>query len=146
MELLLERGLNFLKMELDDDSFFRIIGAAEGCPRLALSILEQVVYAPLESRANLIQKVRAEREVIELCREIVKGSNWAQLSSIYKNLKDIEVEQIRRAILGYLKTILLNNHNPEMISNMIGIFEENLFDGGEAKLVRMLYDCCNKGR
>ena len=89
-----------------------IIDAAEGCPRDALKILDQVI--DLEERVMLgaISGYETiDTEVKELCQALLKKSSWPFVSGIITNLKKNgeDCERVRRAVLGYITAVMLNS-------------------------------------
>lgn len=128
-----------------------IITAAEGCPRTALVLLEQVKDLPdVESALAIIQEhTLPEHQVIDICREMIsrRANRWSFVQKFYMALPKMDAERIRRAILGYLKSCLLKEQNEEQaarFATMISVFETSTFAGGEAILLRMLFIACTK--
>ena len=114
-----------------------IIERCEGVPReIVISVDKVRDMEDVEKAKELIQSVSEKAEVIELCRLLVKGSPWKEVSEVLKGIPD-EPEQVRRAVLGYLKKVLLNNGG-DRIADMIFLFGENVYDGGAA----VLSACC----
>jgi len=143
MEELLETTLEKINKELSDNIFFSIIDCAEGCPREALVLLETVLSVDDErEQASLLQKALIEHETIELCRALIKKESWNVVAEIYRGLPDAEPEMVRRAILGYMKSVLLKGGRNDNAAFIIGVMEEDTFSGGEPQLIRMLYDIC----
>lgn len=144
MQEFLETVLSYLDKDLDDKVFFGLIDCADGSPRDALVMLEQVVLLDTkEEQITLLKKTQVEHETIEICRILLKGGSWKSVVEIYKGIQDTEAETIRRTILGYMKTVLLSEQDEErqdMAYNVIRIFEKNVFDSGEAGVVSMLYE------
>jgi len=139
MEELISFALKAEGQDIHDDVYFGIIECAEGCPREALVLLEQCLTMQSKNdMMKVLKKATVEREVIELCRTLMKGGRWWEISKIYQGLKNPEPENIRRAILGYMKTALLKGNTDA--ANIIETFEKSTYDSGEAGLVRMLYD------
>jgi len=141
MESLLNSALLDLQEDISDIVFFAIIDRAEGSPRRALTLLEKALSVEdEEQQLHLVeQDTEIEASVLDLCRLLVKKSNWDRVSSTYKLITDKDPEKIRRAILGYMKTVLLSKGDPA-ICEMIKIFSQNTYDSGEAMLVNMLYE------
>jgi len=149
MSELLSTALETLEKEIEDDNvFFGIIDSAGGSPRNALVILEQLlsVNKPEEQKA-LLKKLLVEHDVIEICRLLVRGGSWKSIAEIYKGIKDVDAEIIRRTILGYMKQVMLNEKDTDRVSiasDIIHALSKNTFDSGEPHLVAMLYDATIK--
>jgi len=146
MIILIGNTLKELEKDIDDTIFFGIIDYSNGSPREALVLLEQVLTLDKsEEQISLIKKSLIEHDIIEMCRILLKGGSWKSIIQIYKGIKDIDVEVARRVILGYMKTVLLNenerdSNKQEIANNIIRIFSKNTFDSGEAGLVGLLYN------
>lgn len=134
--------LETLNASVSDKVTQAIIESAEGSPRQAMVSLEQVLTLSNESsQLKLIRESTIKADVIDLCRALLKGSTWTVISGMYKALPDKDAESIRRAILGYMKTVTLNDVKKAGYSaSLISVFEQNTYDSGEATLVRMLYE------
>lgn len=110
-----------------------------GHPRMALNILEKVIHAEPENRLNIAKKQAEEtNEAIELCRCLLSTSSWRKCSSILKGLKNQEAESIRRVILGYAQSVLLNGEN-DKAALILECFIEPLYDVGFPGLVFQCY-------
>ncbi len=140
MGVLLQATLGGIGREISDLIFFGIIDCADGSPRQALVLLEQVLSLEEEKeQLDLLKKSVIEHEVIELCRLLLKGGKWETISAVYKGIPEAEPEMIRRTILGYMKSVLLSNNNGKAF-RLIKIFSGDVFTFGVPALVGMLYE------
>jgi DNA polymerase-3 subunit gamma/tau len=99
---------------LDKTVYDQIIISSFGQPRNALQILEQVLNVPEQRRIETAKQAAVEQsQSIELCRALIKGAKWKEISIILKGLKDQDAEGIRRQVLGYCQAVLLNEDNPK---------------------------------
>lgn len=121
----------------------KIIDSADGSPRKALVILDQVLAlsdASEKDRLALIQTINLDSEVIDLCRALISGANWDRVRSIYSSLPQTEPETVRRSILGYMKVVLLKGgKSSSHAAAVIETFRKPYYDSGEAALVADLY-------
>lgn len=120
--------------KLDDLVVRSIVESALGHPRNALTILEKVIKASPKKQLK-IAKEEAENQnaSIDLCRALGKG-NWKQVSSILKGLKGEDPEDIRRAVLGYATSVLLNGNN-ETYARILEEFAEPTYNSGFPQIV-----------
>lgn len=125
-----------------------IIRVAEGCPRSALVVLDQVIDILDEKKAlaAVIDATIGEAEVIEICRDVMKNVSWKELKKkVGAVLKTTEPEKLRYAILGYLSAVLLDANNFSKPADMsrasvlIDIFSENTYSSGKAGIINMLF-------
>lgn len=120
----------------------QIIQDSFGHPRSALNILEKVLNASPENRLEIAKKQAEEtNEIIELCRCLLDRPNWKKCSSILKGLKNQDAESIRRVILGYNQSVLLNQDNPQS-ALILEHFLEPLYDVGFPGLTFNCYAIC----
>jgi DNA polymerase III subunit gamma/tau len=142
MSKLLEEILLKKKSKLTRPVIQEIIKKAEGVPRDALIILDQVANLKSEEvQISAVKKIKLEEsEVIELCRALLEGKKWKIVSGILKNLK-AEPEQIRRAVLGYFTKVLLgdNQNNSVQAALVIDAFKGHVYDSGMAGVVLACY-------
>jgi len=123
-----------------------IIENCEGVPRTALIMLEKVdgIKKTQEALDIIMEQTGIEYNVIELCRKLLDDScSLNQLLNIYKGIKSPEPERIRRAILGYMKSVVLNSKQENKTKKAIEIgscFIEDVFASGEFGLLNMLYE------
>jgi len=90
----------------------QIVQDSLGHPRNAIQILEQVLNVEKDKRLQTAARVaEKQNQTIELCRALLAKGAWKKISSILKGLKQEEPEGIRRAVLGYCQSVLLNSEN-----------------------------------
>lgn len=119
-----------------------IVEAAEGCPRQALVILDQIIDIPDEKKAiEAISSVKTEEaEIIDLCRSLISNKSWNDIREKVKIvIQNTEPEKIRYAILGYMNSVLLNSKTNDRASELIDLFGENTYSSGKAGITNMFY-------
>ena len=132
------------KEELNKQIFDQIIETSQGLPRNAIQILEQVLNTSEEERLTTAKKnIDNQTEIIELCRALLKNSNWNQVKEILARLKGQEAESIRRVVLGYCQAILLKSEN-DKAAMIIEEFWEPTYDIGFPGIVYACYSIINK--
>lgn len=129
--------------EVDDipqDVIEEIVEISDGCPRQALVTLDKIIDLPLESMSKAIQDMRmSEASIRDLCQVILKKRPWKEVSAILKAIDMANPENIRRAILGYMTTVLLNEDNAQA-ALAIEFFKEPTYNSGKAGLVYAAYN------
>jgi DNA polymerase-3 subunit gamma/tau len=114
-----------------------------GSPRAALSMLESVIGLDEDEAIEMAQQVaEKENNVIDLCRALVKGSDWKTIASLVTNLKD-DPESSRRAILTYMSKVLANSRTkPEQQRAylIMDAFSPSVFYLGKAGLMKQAYE------
>ncbi len=137
---LIECVLESLDENISDNVFDKLIFSADGSPRKSLVMLEQILIVKNEEeQLALLQKATAETEVKDLCRALLKRAKWREVSGIFQGINNIEPEMIRRAIIGYMKTVLLKANKVEAYI-VLDCLKNNLYDSGEPGLVLELYE------
>ena len=84
-----------------------------GHPRNALQLLDKVIDLPAKKQLALAKRTAEKQsEVIELCRALIKNKGWPVVRQILKGMKSEDPEKVRRAVLGYCNSVLLNSNDP----------------------------------
>jgi DNA polymerase-3 subunit gamma/tau len=131
MKILLRRVVKAEKESLSKEIYEQIIQDCMGHPRNALQVLAQVLSVDGDKRLAVAKRTaEVQSKTIELCRALVSGDPWKKVSGILKGLKDEEPEQIRRAILGYCQTILLNGSPNGSVAGIMEEFIEPFYNTG----------------
>lgn len=116
----------------------KITDKAEGCPRQALILLEQVIYLDKKDMLKAIKLFKTqEQKVIDLCRAILKKEGWGKVSKILKGIEE-EPESVRRAVLGYMNAVALNKDSAHCMLVYMA-FKEPFYDVGKAGLTFACY-------
>lgn len=115
---------------------------SKGSPRIALVLLEKV--SEMEDEKSMKEVIsmgdEAEKEVIELCRALLKGDDWGNIADILKGLKDVEVERIRYAVLAYMNSVLLSGGKKSSRAAVtIECFVEPFYNSGRSGLSLACY-------
>lgn len=140
MFVLIESVCKKEKQTLDKEITDQIVKSAQGHPRNALTILEQVLTTPEDKRLKVAERAQElEVEAIELCRALLARKNWSTISKILKGLKgQDDAESVRRMVLGYMSSVLLNKDD-EQAGLVLECFEEPFYNGGFPLLVSACY-------
>ena len=136
-----------------DEVADKVVMFAEGSPRQGLTILEKIIN--LETKEEMLESVSSvltqeNSGIMDLCRALlkVKKGEWETISSILRNCEDVksEPEKVRRMILGYMNSVLINEDKTGRNSSakqnaciIINCIKENTFYSGSAGLVSGLY-------
>jgi len=131
--------------QLDDNVFGAIVKSAEGCPRIALVLLEKINGLSVEDAIKAVHAHKGiDAQVIDLCRVLIK-QDWGAIKEIYEEvIKETEPENIRMACLGYLHSCLLKSKSKmeaAKFTSMIVYLKEPTFYSGKAGLLSMLAEC-----
>ncbi|OQC75326.1 MAG: DNA polymerase III subunit tau [Spirochaetes bacterium ADurb.Bin001] len=125
--------------KLSKDVYEQIVQDSMGHPRNALQILAQVLAVEEDKRLEVAKKTaETQSKTIELCRALLKGESWKKVAGILKGLKGEDPEQIRRAVLGYCQSVLLNGKNNQAAAIMEE-FIEPFYNSGFPGLVFACY-------
>ncbi len=124
----------------------QIVDFAEGRPRSMLSLLSKIVH--LEDPGSMKRLMKKELAVLDdariLTRALLKGSKkggrWGDVAEILKGLQNIDPEKIRRSVMGYCNTVLLNGEN-DRASLILGWFAERpTYDAGFPLITQFCYN------
>lgn len=137
----IRRVIKLENLNISKEISSQIAEKAEGCPRKALVILEQVASLELEEEQEsyLDSGTFSEEdvEIVQLCRKLIDiHANWQHIAKILKQLsadgKLDDAEKARYAILGYMNAVLLNGTMNERIALAIEAFSEPTYNSGKA--------------
>ena len=133
-----------------DDILDAIASRADGCPRSAVTMLEQCLGLPPDAAMTAISNYQTKyQEAIELCRMLIRRADWATIAACYSKLEEKEPESLRRMALGYLRSCLLKAKKPGDAGVIVGAIEElaePTYNGGEAQLLAMLWRASRSGK
>lgn len=139
-------GLNWLNeivkeegKDISDSVLRTIIKTANGVPRRCLTLLDSVIDLDTEdSMYDMIESFTSDSSSVkDLCSMLLKRAPWVEVSKCLKTLKG-EPEANRRAILGYMSAVLLNNGS-NIAADALDLFKENVYDSGKPGLVLATY-------
>ncbi len=139
MKKLLRKIVKAEEETLTKEVYEQIVQDSQGHPRNALQTLAQVLSVDEINRLKAAKKTaETQSKTIELCRALTTGAPWKKTAVILKGLKEEEPENIRRAVLGYCQTILLNGEN-HAVAGIMGEFIDPFYNTGFAGLVFACY-------
>ena len=117
----------------------KIIETAEGHPRNALQILDQVFSANKEDQLEIAgSNADLSKESIDLIKGLLNpGTSWRIIAKILKDLKKKkeDPEQIRLGIIGYCTVIILNGSNNKAAQIIEELIDKPLYESGFNGLV-----------
>jgi len=140
MRMLLKRVLRDEEEHLEDEVLEVIIETSQGHPRNALQTLEKTLSVPKGDRLETAKTAQyIETQSIELCRALMDPRrHWNPVREILKGLKNQEPEGIRRHVMGYAQSVLLNKDN-EQAGLVLEMFQEPFYNTGFPGLVFACY-------
>lgn len=140
MEKLLTRVSKSIKFTIDQTTMDAIVDVSDGIPRVALVLLEKHIANP---KAKIESITESSKEIIDLCRLLIKKASWKEVSTVLKQLKGQDAEGIRRAILGYAASTILNGFNQQALL-LLDVFKDNVYDSGFQGIVWACAVCLQK--
>lgn len=128
-----------------------ITAAADGSPRRAIVLLEQIIgMESEEEQMALVTTDGAEPQVRDLCQQLLGKAPWKEVAATLKGIKT-DPEGVRRAVLAYMNAVLLgsgkyvgsnSNGREQRAFEIIEVFEDDLYASGKAGLTRMCFEAC----
>jgi DNA polymerase III gamma/tau subunit len=118
-----------------------IIKYADGSPRQALVLLDQVIDIPDDNQAiEVLKRVSSDTVTIkDICQALLTPPcRWDKLSKMIKALDTSDYEKVRYAVLGYLGATLLNKDDGR-IANIIDLFLESWMYSGKGGMIQAFY-------
>lgn len=149
-DLLTRTVVGGLAKDPGDDVLSAIADRADGCPRAALTMLEQAAGLSGDDALAAVKGYRStEEQVIDLVRKAAQGKPWTDLAASYNRLEDKEPETIRRVLLAYLAKCLLGAKTPGDATKYVAMIEElsgHTYDSGEAGLLAKMWNAARVGK
>jgi len=132
----LQKVLKLEEISIKDNVLNKIVSCSNGSMGIALQLLDKVLDLEKESEMlKAIAPIDSESiQIIDLCRALYAKKKWKDISAILREIKNEEPEKIRRAILGYHQSILLNKEDQRAFIIMAE-FDYNTYDSGFAGIV-----------
>ncbi len=144
MLILLKKVARAEGQKLEKEVLDQIISDAQGHPRNALQILEQVLCVEPEQQLEVAKRIAEQQsQVIELCRALIGKKSWKEIAAILSGLKEEEPESIRRMVLGYCQAILLKGSSNNHTAAVMEAFIDNFYDKGFPGLTLACYSAIN---
>jgi len=127
---------------VDKEVIEEIAKAANGCPRQALVLLDQIIDLSPDEMLESVQTLQlAQKQTIDLCRALLnEKNNWDNVRKILKDITD-EPEKVRQAINYYMQAVLLKSPtiNPRALL-VLTCFSDTFFYNGKPGLTRACAD------
>ena len=121
----------------------KIFEASEGCPRDALKILDQIIDMPADQMESGIQSFfYGESQVKQLIDALMRKESWNRLRLIIKNLDLSNPENARRAVIGYMSSVILGGDNATAALIYDAFKESRTYTNGKAGFVFQCYEAC----
>jgi DNA polymerase III gamma/tau subunit len=139
LEKLVQGTIRAEKQSLSDDVVEKIVEVSEGSARKALVILGQVIGLDGKDQLNAVLKSDTKKQAIDLARLLINGGQWKEVAALLKNLED-EPEQVRRLILSYASSVLLNGGKTGKSYLILTCFEGAFYESGKAGLIRAAFE------
>ena len=145
IEEVLNRVIKNEKLCISEDIFNLVVYKAEGCPRKALVLLNQVKdITDFDNACKLLaDELDKENEIIDIIKGILyKKKSWQELMGMFSTI-NIENETIRITFANYLSGCLKNaknNKDMEKFSNLLQLFLSPLtYGSGKAEITFLIY-------
>lgn len=120
-------------LSISDECITRIIGAADGCPRQALTMLDAVRDLDADSAESVIQGYVGipEQTIADLCQALLRHKPWKEVAGIIKTFDKEEAERARNQLLAYFEKVLLSRGAAAVgIAEMMDFFATPLYASG----------------
>lgn len=130
-----EEYINFPTEVLD-----QIVNKAEGSPRQALVLLDQVIDMDDEkAMLQLVQSSMAmETNVKQLCDALLRKADWKNIAPLIKDVPTENLERVRQAVLTWCSKVLLDK-GAHQAAVVVDCFSKPFYDTKQAGLVLACY-------
>ncbi len=125
------------QFKLSEEVRDKIVQVADGSPRKALVLLNQIVG--LDSEEEQLAVVVAgdsTTQAIDLARALINPKpQWSNVAKVLKGMED-DAESVRRVVLGYCSSIVLSGGNlASRAAFILDVFRDNFYDSGKSGLI-----------
>jgi DNA polymerase III subunit gamma/tau len=141
----LKKIVKLEKRKVSDNVLKKIVKKCEGHVRDNIKLLEKIIDIEDENKAlKIVNKTIVSQDnevIINLCRALMKVDNWLEVKTIVKDIQE-EPEAVRRAVLGYMNSVLMNaqyENDCKKAYKILLAFEKNYFDTGKVGLLMSCY-------
>ncbi len=139
LTILIKKTLRKERKRVPTEAITYIAEKAEGCPRLALIMLDDIIDLDESLQIAALQSFKTQESmVVTLCQSLLSKSKWSVLAKILKGIQE-EPETVRRAVLGYMTTVMLSKDTPRA-AVVFDCFSEPFYNTGKAGLVFACYN------
>lgn len=133
----LDKLLQFVADEegckVTDETIARIIDAADGSPRQALTMLDAVKELKEKEAVEIIQGYIGieEQTIADLCQALMKHAPWKDIAGIIKTFDKEDAERARNQLLAYFEKVLFSK-GPSAIglAEMMDFFTTPMYASG----------------
>lgn len=138
---LLQNICDKYQLEVPDKVIDKIASMSTGSPGIALGLLDTIKASDPDAMLLTLERGQtSEAQAIELCRMLVRKDKWKNIATHLKKMKEQgeDPEGLRRMVLGYCSSILLNKDDPSAWVIMES-FMEPVFNSGFPGIVFAAY-------
>lgn len=115
-----------------DKVISEIAKRCDGSMRQAVMMLDQVIDIQNEEEAleALTDAVGYDRQTIELCRALLKGSRWKVIRQLLQGI-NTDAETVRYSVLGYMNSVILSKEeaSPQALRLMRHFLPSMMYTG-----------------
>jgi len=115
-----------------------------GSPGIALNILDKIIdLNPKDMQKQVQIQAEKEQQVIQLARALITKQKWSKVAKILKELSQEDPESLRRLVMRYMSSAILNSKKEEQSSRpylIMDAFREPFYDNGREGLILACYE------
>lgn len=141
IESLLKRVAQAEGVSVSTDLIDAIVEAADGSARKALVLLDAALgVTDPEEQIKAVVNTSVKSAAFEIAKALMSKRSFSEVAPLLKETTD-DAESIRRVILGYCRTVLLNGGKAAPRAFLIiDIFRQNFYDSGAAGLAASCWE------
>lgn len=141
---ILKKTVRAEEISVHDELLEEIADHCGGSPRRALVLLEKVMGLEDEDKMEYVIlkefDLEDEEGAIQLCRALIGGkANWKEIAERIKALKELDLEKVRRAVLGYMNAVLLGGKRSDRAALVLEYFSDPFYNSGRAGITLACY-------
>lgn len=125
----------------DDDVLDKIVDIADGSPRKALVLLEQIGGLRKKEQLNALEKSDLAAQGFNIAQALIYRKPWGELVDMLEKVEE-EPETVRRIILSYASKVMIGKDQrfAQRAYLVAEAFRDNFYDSGKAGLIVACWD------
>jgi DNA polymerase III gamma/tau subunit len=139
MKGLIHKVIRREEKDVKDEAVERIIELADGSPRMALVLLNQIINLKPAAQLGGLERAETVKQAKDLFNALL-NDNFATVCTILPKL-DEEPEQLRRYVLAAAGNVFVKSKGKNKRSyNILNAFRDNFYDSGKAGLIAACFE------
>lgn len=131
------------EIKVPDKVVTKLAEVAEGSPRKALVLLQQIIGIAEEAKQiSVLESQDVKAAAFTIAQALMAKAPWSKVSQLVRDCAE-DPESIRWMMLSYFTKVALGNNNSARAVAIMEEFDRNYYDSKKAGLVISCFNACN---